>query len=93
MSLVWERKTRGIEYYLLGVPIIILLIVFNIVLITWFLHLLYCMFSDSPVYVSLLEWAEHLYELVKRLIDRILSDYHCIRLEFPPIFSPLREST
>lgn len=73
MRLLWERKKKGIAYYLLGIPIAILIITVNIVLITWFIHLLYYLFSDYPYPMSLLKWAEHLYELVKRLIDQIFS--------------------
>ncbi len=73
MRLVWERHKRGIEYYFLGVPIIILLIVVNIVLITWFAHLLYFLFTDNPESMSLLEWAEYLFESMKRLIDQIFN--------------------
>ena len=71
MRLLWERKKKGTSYYLFGIPIIILIITVNIVLITWFIHLLYYLFSDSPNPMSLLEWANHVYELVKRLIDQI----------------------
>ena len=71
MRLLGERKRKGIAYYLLGIPIIILIITVNIVLITWFIHLLYYLFSDTPYPMSLLEWADHLYELVKRLIDQV----------------------
>ena len=72
MRLLWERKKKGISYYLFGIPTIILIITVNIVLITWFIHLLYYLFSDSPNPMSLLEWANYVYELVKRLIDQVL---------------------
>jgi hypothetical protein len=72
MSLLWERKNKGISRYLIDIPIIIFLVIINIVLITWFFHLLYCLFSDLPEPMSLLKWAEHLSELVKRFIDQIL---------------------
>lgn len=73
MRLVWEREKKGIAYYLLSIPIIILIVIVNIVLITWFIHLLYYLFTDTPNSMSLLEWAERLYELVKRLIDQIFT--------------------
>ena len=68
-KLIWDRKDRGVAFYFLGVPIIIFLIIVNIVLITWFVHLLYYMFTDTPETMSLLEWAEHLYVQVKHLFD------------------------
>jgi hypothetical protein len=71
MRLVWERKKRGIFYYLLGVPAVIALVIINIVVVSWFLHLLYAFFSDSPKTMSLPQWAEHLYAILKRLIDLI----------------------
>ena len=71
MRLIWERKKKGIAYYLLGVPMIIFLIIVNIVLITWFIHLIYYLFTDTPENMSLLEWARHLYELLKQLFDQI----------------------
>ncbi len=71
MRLVWERNKKGAAYYLLGVPIIVFLVIVNIVLISWFVHLLYYLFTDTPENMSLLEWAQHLYELVQHLLDQI----------------------
>lgn len=71
MRLIWEIKKRGVAYYLLGVPIIVFLVIVNIVLITWFVHLLYYLFTDTPESMSLLEWARHLYALVKHLFDQV----------------------
>jgi uncharacterized protein involved in cysteine biosynthesis len=72
LRLVWERKKRGIIYYLVGIPIVILLVIVNIVLITWFLHLLYALFTDSPKTMSLPEWAEYLCKMIKHLIDLLI---------------------
>jgi hypothetical protein len=68
MGLVWERKKRGVIYYLVGIPLAILLVILNIVLVTWFLHLLYAFFTDSPKAMSLPEWAEYLYNLIRHLL-------------------------
>jgi hypothetical protein len=68
MGLVWERKKRGVIYYLVGIPLVILLVIVNLVVITWFLHLLYAFFTDSPNAMSLRKWAEYLYELIKHLL-------------------------
>jgi hypothetical protein len=72
MRLIWDKRNKkGIAYYLLGVPIIVFLVIVNIVLISWFVHLMYYLFTDTPENMSLLEWAQHLYELVKHLFDQI----------------------
>jgi len=71
MRHIWEREKKGVAYYLLGIPIIISLIIVNIVLVTWFMHLIYYLFTDTPNNMSLPEWTEHLYELVKHLFEQI----------------------
>lgn len=59
-------------HYFLGIPISIVLIVVNIVVITWLFHVLYNSFVNNLDHMSLFKWAEHLYTIVKGIIDQIL---------------------
>lgn len=61
MKSVVERKKKGPAFYLIRLPLIILLVFVNGILISWFFYLLYMIFTDSPDPMSLLEWAKHLY--------------------------------
>lgn len=71
MRRVWEIKKRGILYYLIVIPAVIALVIINLVVVSWFAHLLYAIFTDSAETMSFPEWAEHLYGFIKHLIDLV----------------------
>ncbi len=71
MRRVWEIKKKGVFYYLVVVPAVIVLVIINLVVVSWLLHLLYALFTDSPETMSLPEWAEYLYGFIKHLIGLI----------------------
>lgn len=58
-------------HYFLGIPLAIVLIIINIVLITWLFHVLYNSFANNLDHMSLYKWAEHLYTIIKDIIDKI----------------------
>ncbi len=67
-----ERKKRGFFYYFIRFPLVVLIVVVNIVVVSWIIHIVYSVFSDSLHHMSLLEWADHLYSLLRSFIYRII---------------------
>lgn len=72
MTHVWERKESRVKKILMGIPITFILVVVNVVLFSWLIHLLHAVFTDALDHMSLYEWTEKLYFLVKNAIDKIL---------------------
>lgn len=66
-----DRRGKRIMRYLVGIPLAIVLIVVNIVLISWLFHILYASFVNNWDHMSLSKWAEHLYMIIKGIIDKI----------------------
>jgi hypothetical protein len=66
-----ERKKKRFVYYFLGIPIAIVFIVLNVVLISWLIHVLYNSFINNLDHMSLSQWAEHLYIIIKGIFDQI----------------------
>ena len=66
-----DRKKKRFMHYFLGIPLAIVLIVINIVLITWLFHMLITSFANDLDHMSLYKWAEHLYAIIKDIIDQI----------------------
>jgi hypothetical protein len=71
MRTALDRKKNRFMHYFLGIPLAIVLIVINIVLITWLFHVLYNSFVNNLDHMSLYQWAEHLYAIIKGIIDKI----------------------
>jgi len=71
MRTAFERKKKRFIHYFLGIPLAIVLIVINIVLITWLFHMLITSFANDLDHMSLYKWAEHLYAIIKDIIDQI----------------------
>jgi hypothetical protein len=67
-----ERKKKRFVYYFLGIPIAIAFIIVNVVLISWLIHVLYNSFVNNLDHMSLTQWADHLYTIIKGIIDQIL---------------------
>jgi hypothetical protein len=64
MTPVWERKESRVKKILMGIPLTLILIVVNVVLLSWLVHLLHSVFTDALDHMSLYEWTEKLYFLV-----------------------------
>ena len=60
MKGVGDKKKRGFTYYFLRLPLIICIGLINAMLISWFVYLIYQIFSDSSANMSLIEWIEYL---------------------------------
>lgn len=58
MRTVLERKKKRFIHYFLGIPLAIVLIVINIVLISWLFHMLITSFANDLDHMSLYKWAE-----------------------------------
>jgi hypothetical protein len=72
MRTALDIKRKRLIHYILGIPLAIVLIVINVVLITWLFHVLYNSFVNNLDHMSLYKWGEHLYTLIKDIIDKIL---------------------
>jgi len=74
MKKVWEKKKRGPAFFFIRVPLFIILAVVNILLISWFIHILYCAYTDAST-MTLIKWVDHVFVLVQRIfgdaMDRI----------------------
>jgi hypothetical protein len=74
METALERKKRKrIKNLLLGSPLTLILVVINVVLIGWLIHILHAIFTDALDYMSLFEWTEHLYFLVKNTFEEFFA--------------------
>jgi len=60
-----EVKKNRIKNIILGFPLTVILVVINIILVGWILHILHVIFTDALDHMSLYEWTEHLYLLAK----------------------------
>jgi len=71
MKMTLDRKGRRFTHYLIGIPIVGILIVVNVVLISWLFYILYTSFAKDLDHMSLSQWAENLYRIVKDMFDPI----------------------
>jgi hypothetical protein len=71
MRSAFDRKKKRFIHYFLGIPLAIVFTVINIVLISWLFHVLYNSFANNLDHMSLYQWAEHLYTIIKGIIDQI----------------------
>ena len=51
----------------------LVLIVINIILVGWILHILHVIFTDALDHMSLYEWTEHLYLLAKNTFEEFFA--------------------
>jgi len=63
MGNVWERKEKKAWAFLFRNPVTLFLVALNLLLFSWFGHILHVAFTDSPEHMSLVEWARHLVSL------------------------------
>jgi hypothetical protein len=71
MRSAFDRKRKRFIHYFLGIPIAVVFIVINSVLISWLFHVLYKSFANNQDHMSLYKWAEHLYAILKGIIDQM----------------------
>ena len=71
MRSAFDRKKKRFIHYFLGIPLAIVFFVINIVLISWLFHVLYKSFANNLDHMSLYQWAEHLYTIIKGIIGQI----------------------
>jgi hypothetical protein len=72
MRRVQERRKKGTVPFLLKVPLLIMIVLLNIILLSWLGYVVHCLFTDAQVEKSLLEWADYLFIIFKRSIRPIL---------------------
>jgi hypothetical protein len=68
-----EIKRKRIRNIFLHSPLTLLLVVINVVLVGWIIHVLHVIFTDALDYMSLYEWTEHLYLLAKNTFEEFFS--------------------
>ena len=72
MKTALDRRRRRFIHYFIGIPLAIIFIVVNIVLISWLFYVLYTSFAKDLDHMSLSQWAEHFYTIIKDIVDPIL---------------------
>lgn len=75
METLRARKRKRIWKFFLYPPFTLLLIVINVVLVGWILHILHVIFTDAVDHMSLYEWTEHLYYLAKNAFEDIFDSF------------------
>lgn len=73
MVTIREKKRRRIWKVLLYSPLTLLLIVINIVLVSWLVHILHVIFTDALDHMTLYEWTAHLYSLAKYTFEEFFA--------------------
>lgn len=73
METLRERKRKRIRNIFIHSPLTLLLVVINIVLVGWILHILHVIFTDGLDHMTLYEWTEHLYFLAKNNFEEFFS--------------------
>lgn len=72
MKKVWDKGKRKPSFYLVKIPLFIVIILLNIVLLSWLGYVIHCLFTDAQIEKSLIEWTQHLYIVLRRMIRPIL---------------------
>jgi hypothetical protein len=66
-----KNRAKRIKRILLNFPVVVILIVVNIILVGWLIHILHVIFTDALDHMSLYEWTEHLYILAKNTFEEL----------------------
>ena len=72
MKRVQERRKKGTIPTLLKIPLLSVIVLLNIILLSWLGYVVHCLFTDAQVEKSLLEWADYLFIMFKSSIRPIL---------------------
>ncbi|UCE40783.1 MAG: hypothetical protein JSV17_15255 [Candidatus Aminicenantes bacterium] len=73
METLKERKRKRIRSFFLNSPLMLVLVVINVILVGWLLHILHVIFTDALDHMSLYEWTEHLYVLAKNTFEEFFA--------------------
>jgi len=73
METLRARKRKRIKNIILGSPLTLILVVINVILIGWLVHIVHAIFTDALEHMSLYEWTEHLYLLAKNTFEELFA--------------------
>jgi uncharacterized membrane protein len=73
METLRERKRKRIKNFILGSPLTLILVVINVILVGWLIHILHAIFTDALDHMTLYEWTEHLYLLAKNTFEEFFA--------------------
>ncbi len=73
MDTIRKKKRKRITNFILGSPLTLILVVINVILIGWLIHVLHAIFTDALEHMSLYEWTEHLYLLAKNTFEDLFA--------------------
>ena len=68
-----DIKKKRVKNIILGFPLTVILVVINIILVGWLIHVLHAIFTDSLVHMSLYEWTEHIYLFAKNTFEEFFA--------------------
>jgi uncharacterized membrane protein len=57
----------------MGSPLTLVLIVINVILIGWLVHVVHAVFTDALEHMSLYEWTEHLILLARNTFEELFA--------------------
>ena len=66
-------KRKRIKNMLLSSPLTFILVIINIVLVGWLIHIMHAIFTDALDHMSLYEWTEHLFIFAKNTFEDFFS--------------------
>ena len=73
METLRERKRKRIKHIFLNSPLTLILVVINVILVGWILHILHVIFTDGLDHMSLYQWTEHLFVLAKNTFEEFFA--------------------
>jgi len=73
METLRERKRKRIKHIFLNSPLTLILVVINVILVGWILHILHVIFTDGLDHMSLYQWTEHLLVLAKNTFEEFFA--------------------
>ena len=73
METLREKKRKRLKNIFLNSPLILILVIINVILVGWILHILHTIFSDGIDHMSLYQWTEHLFVFVKNTFEEFFA--------------------
>jgi hypothetical protein len=73
METLRERKRKRLKNIFLNSPLTLILVIINVILVGWFLHILHVIFTDGLDHMSLYQWTEHLFVLAKNTFEEFFA--------------------
>lgn len=68
-----ERKRNRLKNHFLNSPLYLILIIVNVILVGWVVHLVHMIFTDGVDHMSLYQWTEHLFALAKNTFEEFFA--------------------